>query len=554
MKPIEMPRNVLAVLAMQTTTSNWPEPETLIAQLAPVQTLTQCMLPPVIWDYVKDEAERMQAPPDFVAAATLSALGSIIGTTAAIRPKQLDSWAVHPILWGAILGLPGSKKSASIAAGTRSIYRLEKDAEAAYGKAKGQAKLQEMQDKSQIKSLQRQLKQTDAAEKAAATQGTAPPSPSSAQIEAAIAQLEGQSYDVAPPPRLCSNDATVEALGILLADNPRGLLVSHDELMSFLMGLEKPGREGERPFYLSAWNGDSPARVDRVSRPSLYIPRLCLTLFGGIQPSLFQSYMAQSASGLNNDGLIQRLQLMVYPDPLVPTAIVDRSPDHKARAALSGVFDYLYADKHIASATLGQGEEAPYFQFEPHQAQPDMLAWLLKHQLDVSGLGEDMFAQHLNKYTKLVPSLALIFHLVGMANGSIQPSSLIGVDELSMAIQFTEYLESHARRVYGMAATARYRAPHALAAKIKSGELKGLVTARGIQRKCWSNLSDKSDIDAATKELEAAGWLRAAPSGKAAGAPGRPSQPRFEINPRILEATVASTPLTKPTKPRRKRK
>ena len=52
-------------------------------------------------------------------------------------------------------------------------------------------------------------------------------------------------------------DATTEKLHEILNENPAGVFVVRDELTGWLGELDKPGREGERAFYLQAWNGDS---------------------------------------------------------------------------------------------------------------------------------------------------------------------------------------------------------------------------------------------------------------------------------------------------------
>ena len=49
------------------------------------------LLPDALRAWIMDEAERMPCPPDFIAAAALVALGSIIGARCAIKPKGRDS-------------------------------------------------------------------------------------------------------------------------------------------------------------------------------------------------------------------------------------------------------------------------------------------------------------------------------------------------------------------------------------------------------------------------------------------------------------------------------
>ena len=112
----------------------------------------------------------------------------------------------------------------------------------------------------------------------------------------------------------------------MLRDNPFGLLIMRDELAGLLASWEKEGREGDRAFYLEAWNGSSSFDTDRIGRGSIRIPNLCASIFGGIQPDKLTMYLEQAANSLANDGMLQRFQLLVYPDP-VPWRYVDQFPN-----------------------------------------------------------------------------------------------------------------------------------------------------------------------------------------------------------------------------------
>lgn len=114
--------------------------------------------------------------------------------------------------------------------------------------------------------------------------------------------------------RYKSNDSTVEKLGDLLVTNPQGMLVFRDELIGLLASWEKEGREGDKAFYLEGWNGTSSFSIDRIARGSLHIKNLCLSVFGGIQPELLERYLAGISTSMDNDGRIQRFQVLVYPD------------------------------------------------------------------------------------------------------------------------------------------------------------------------------------------------------------------------------------------------
>jgi hypothetical protein len=109
--------------------------------------------------------------------------------------------------------------------------------------------------------------------------------------------------------RYVTQDATVEKLGELLQENPNGMLLMRDELAGWLSALERPGREGEREFYLEGWNGTGSFTVDRIGRGTLHIPALIISVLGGIQPGKLERYLKEAtAGGGGADGLLQRFQ------------------------------------------------------------------------------------------------------------------------------------------------------------------------------------------------------------------------------------------------------
>lgn len=117
--------------------------------------------------------------------------------------------------------------------------------------------------------------------------------------------------------RFKTNDATVEKIGALLLDNPNGIMIIRDELSGWLKTLEKAGREGDREFFLESWNGYGSFTVDRIGRGTLHIPSLCLSIFGGLQPGKLDAYISQALnSGAGDDGMLQRFQLLMYPEML----------------------------------------------------------------------------------------------------------------------------------------------------------------------------------------------------------------------------------------------
>jgi hypothetical protein len=263
----------------------------------------KALLPPTLADFVLDEADRMPCSPDYIAAALMVCLGSVIGARCGIKPKRRDDWIVTPNLFGGIVGDPSSKKSPALGTVTRFLDRLEaKEAE-------------KLEDAKRIFAAETAAFEAHQSAVKASMKKAAGGKGDRLKMAAAIADLQDlQAPEEPKERRFKSNDSTVEKLGDLLVHNPQGMLVYRDELIGLLASWEKEGKEGDKAFYLEGWNGTASFNIDRIGRGSLHIKNLCISVFGGIQPELLERYLAGIANSLDNDGRIQRFQVMVYPN------------------------------------------------------------------------------------------------------------------------------------------------------------------------------------------------------------------------------------------------
>jgi hypothetical protein len=328
--------------------------------------------------------------------------------------------------------------------------------------------------------------------------------------------------------RFKTNDGTVEKLGDMLVTNPIGLLVLRDELIGLLASWDKEGREGDRSFYLESWNGTAGFNIDRISRGSLFVPNLCLSVFGGIQPDLLEKYMAGIVNSLDNDGRIQRFQVLVYPDATTWTWR-DRAPATDPRNAVRNIFTRLADFDPIMEGARPANEfvKLPHFSFDD-AAQEIFIEWCQElNGIRIAEESNPLIRQHLAKYEKLFCSLALIFHL---AEGQIGD---ISADSALRAAAYCEYLEGHARRIYGLVEAAKVTAAQTLGRRLSEGKLQDEFTARDARRKRWSGLNTASQVEAALDLLEEFGWLRGFETGGNDG--GRPTINYF-INPQICRA------------------
>ena len=110
----------------------------------------------------------------------------------------------------------------------------------------------------------------------------------------------------------------------------------------------------------------------------------------------------------------------------------------------------------------------------------------------------------------------------------------MGLTALIKACAWTEYLESHAHRIYSAKLVPAILSGRALAAKIKAGKLADRFTLREVYRPGWARLTTGEQAQAAINLLIELDWLRAINEpGAAVG--GRPKTV-YQINPQILEA------------------
>lgn len=502
--------------------SEWPDPKPIIAELKPVPAFDAgTLLPEALRAWIIDEAERMPCPPDFIAAAALVALGSIIGARCAIKPKARDNWLIVPNLWGGIVGDPSAKKSPAWGAALKPLDCLIAKALEAHTAAKADYETEKVVFNAHKEAIEGRIK--EAAKR--------PSKGDPASIAMELRAHGEQAPDAPTLRRYKTNDSTVEKLGELLRENPAGLLVLRDELVGLIATWEREGREGERAFFLEAWNGNQSFDTDRIGRGHISIPNLCASIFGGIQPDKLTVYLEQAAHALANDGMLQRFQVLVYPDAR-RWEWRDRAPDKAARERAFAVFEALAEFDPLAwgAAPADDFAKFPHFQFSD-EAQTVFIEWSEDmHRARMPNEDEPLIRQHLAKFDKLFPALALVFHLVDWAAEGI--SGPVTKEAALRAAAWCEYLEAHARRCYGLLKDDGLRAAQALAVKLERGALEDGFTLRDVRRNQWRSLTTDEAIQAALDWLEDEDWLRREATGGTGPGGGRRTH-RYRIHPAI---------------------
>ncbi len=464
---------------------SWSEPEKL-PELPPVPAFDYRFLPGPLRAYVQDISERMQCPPEFAAVGAMVMAGAAIGRRIGIRPKQSDSWTVIPNLWGAIVGKSGIMKSPALAEALVPLKKMQVKAFEQFEKEMADYELIERVEK--IRAAQKEK------EAVKALSGDFKPS-----IDALKEILKADGHLVAPTRRrFIVNDTSPESLCETLRENPYGVLCERDELIGLLRSMDREGNQEARALYLTAADGDKSFTVDRIMRGSgRHIEALCVSLLGGIQPGVLAAYVRETQrSGAGDDGLLQRFQLMVYPDITGTWKNIDRLPDAEAREGMHKLIESLCSiTAEAAGAEADPYGGVPFVRFDS-AAYGLFVEWLAELEQKLrSGEEHPAVASHLSKYRKLVPALSLINHLCDGDRGNVTETPI------SRALLFAGFLEDHARRVYSYAARPDYDAAKTILTKLKNGKLLARFTARDVYRPGWSGLTTAEEAQAALRVL-----------------------------------------------------
>ena len=453
------------------------------------------LLPDAICGWVMDIADRISCPPDYVAVPAMLALATALGRKVGVRPQFRTDWTATANLWGLIVGRPGMMKSPAMSQATAPLKRLAARAQDEYRAASAQWAIDEKATK-----LRADVGEKEARKVLAKTP--------TADVSRFLAVAHSDQEPTLR--RYTTSNATPEALGELLRQNPQGLMLERDEIMGLLRMLDRDENADHRAFLLEAWDGSGSFTFDRIGRGfNLHIAAMALSVCGTTQPGRLQSYLGAALSGgAADDGLMQRFSLLVWPDASSGWRDIDRWPDGDAKRQAFAAFDRLDTlDWRAAGAKQDTGlngdpEGLPYLRLD-NSAHELFLGW--RTELEARLRSHDLIPaveSHLAKYRKLVPALALIIHL---ADGQAGP---IAAPAMLKALAWAQYLEAHALRAYGSAQAPEVVTGKAILSRIKRGDLPRTGFASwNVWRPGWSGLKDRDAVTAGLSYLAGMGWL-----------------------------------------------
>jgi hypothetical protein len=505
----------------------WENPNKIETDTLPVQALQTELIPEPFRAWLADVSHRMQTPGDFAAVSSLVIVGSLIGAGCSIKPKRLDDWEVIPNVWGACIGRPSVVlKTPSMKEPMSLLERLQAEYGELFEQDKAGAEFDGLANKAMIDAVKGELsKAAKGKGKDGIVQGD-----DMQKLKADYLDLTQSTEPEATRRLFKTNETSIQSMTLLQVQNERGILVFRDELTGLLVKWDRDDGADERAYFLEGWNGDGSYTDVKIGRGITDAKSICISLLGGIQPDKLTRYLHQANKG-NNDGLVQRLQLGVWPDEPQVWELIDTKPK---KAEKMRAFDIMKALAELDfiqyGAIKGEYDERPYFRFDD-DGQEVFNQWLTDLQtIKIKREENPLMCEHFGKFRSLMPSLALIFHCIDIADNKARGN--VSGKAARLAVDWCKYLETHARRIYAMSESPEHEAAVRLADKIKAGALPSPFTTKAVYDKGWHGLKDKQEAEAACNILIEENWLMM--QRKPKPLTGRPPLPEYFINPVFL--------------------
>ncbi len=463
--------------------------------------MTAEMLPAIPACYARAISAETGTPLEWAVAGLLVSFGTAIMRSLGVRPDAEREWVLPTVFWGAIVGEPGTTKSAVIAACRRLLEEPEADALEDYQKryADYQRAHEDWEQRRKV-WVDRRLKLLRKDHRA-----------------------EVPEFDLPEPekptrPRLVFGDFTQEAVVAALAQDCRGAAISPDELKGVLAQFGRKGQETQRTFLLTGWSG-LPWTVDRKGDGTTRLERLLLAMFGSIQPDVLRAFLDSSRTLEGNDGFFERLQLLVWPDELT----IEEEDQLRAQArpgalrgarerALKLIRKILELDPVEVGAEMaempGGGGEIGVLGFT-EEAQWRLDEWQeVRRRRQKAADKRDPMRAHLGKFQGLAPALALVCHLTETDD---LPRGPIGLEATEKALRLADVFEANARKVYSNQAKPYQHPAWVLGRLIAERKLppKGEAgfTERDVRRLEAAGLRRPAEVQKALVDLVGLGWI-----------------------------------------------
>lgn len=470
-------------------------------------------LPRDLANFVAEEAEAKQTPPDLPGLMVLSAVATAVGGRVNIRLR--DDWTEPLNIYTATALPPGCRKSGVERDVSAPLLKYERDLIERYGPEIREKRSERRKLEKRLDHLHRELaKCSDGGEREALA------------VEITTLDVELESTVVPHEPQLITDDATPEKLGTLLSEQGGRIAIISAETSLFGMMAGRYSSAGAKvEVYLQGHSGDD-LRVDRMGREALHVPEPALTIGVAVQPSVLEGLM--DVPVLQERGVLARFLFSLPQSPLGRRQINPPSMSGNTRARYEMLIEQLLdfacgmkIDGKVQVATLALDPEAQQL-LSQFRGEIEPLLGEFGELAGITGWG-----------SKLPGAVARIAGLLHVAAHPDKPAAgAVSAETLDAAIAIGRYLAEHAKAAFVVmgADKAISDAKHILR-WIERNE-KTDFSERDAYRTMTTRFKHPADLHPGLTALESRSYIRRVPepTGKR---PGRKASPRWEVNPAL---------------------
>jgi hypothetical protein len=481
----------------------WATPKVAYRPLPPYKEFPVRCLPPVLRDYVIAAAAGIGCDVSMVAGPALAVAAAAIGNSRALVLKR--GWIEHSVIWSLIVAESGDLKSPACDAAVEPLTDLQIE--------------RAEEHKMEVKAYQQDLKDCG---------------------------KDGEKPEPPEPLRVhVTKDVTIEKVGMLLRDNPHGLLVSRDEMDAWFQALVRYRAAGtDRPQWLERHTAGT-LIVHRVTREEsgLFVPRAAVSITGGIQPGVLRQALNEDAM---QAGLGARFMLgmppkrqHVWTEADLPEELVDAYRN--------------LLDKLLKLPLEDEAKRKPYYLGMTREGKQLWIQWYNEWgqvQYDAEGAQASCFS----KIEAYAARLALLHHVICETvnggwgeppwDGCSMPA--VGAESMQAAIELARWYSYEAQRVYTMLREVpEEREARKLVEWIAARG--GRVTSRQLQKSNSRKWPSGDLAESALQGLVDGGlgqWTDVSPPGR--GRPTRMFVLSVGVGGIVSEGIVSEVPLEEP--------
>ena len=395
--------------------------------LMPLPPVPLEVFPETVQVVLQEAVSAYGVPMEIVVATFLAFCSCLIGQARTIRIKQ--DWEEAANLWIAIVAPSGTGKSPVMTAFMRHVMHLEYQAKVAHDKAKDEYEkaltMHNMLKKDFLKSHKNPK---------------APPALT--MIKPIFPKRKRATVD----------DATTEAIGDILEDNPKGIMVFRDELSGWLGDMDKysGSKSGDKARFLSGHSRTAwvTSRASKNGRDN-FIPEACVGILGSIQPGLMPKVFEAGTGGVDEEsGFLPRFSF-IHAEHVGAATWRDATLSQQSVESLKKIASHFW-QWEVKLDETGRAERV-VISVSP-DAKNEYVEWY-------DAIANEAFvtnnAAPLRKLQATALRLCLILHSVEGCLSDSGDSLCVNKDTMRKAIALANWLKQHQERCWSFFSPAQ---------------------------------------------------------------------------------------------------